>query len=296
MIGAQRAGTTWLWDRLRQHPEIWMAPVKELHYFDRERRYPSPSRLSEASILRRVLGASTDARALRRTWWRRLRSYPSRSGLSEMRWDLRYFLGHVDDRWYRSLFPTRGDLLCGEVTPAYSILDEADIRNVLHVSPDVKIIFIMRDPIDRAWSHARLAFRSELFRGRVSTPALLSFLHSPAQLRRGDYPKILRSWELHVAPENLALRFYDDLQQDPGAFLEDLHRFLGVSSYRSPDWVSSTRVNAGPRADLPDSIRTELERLYAPTLRWLADRFGGAPRRWQSKLGRGGRATLRSFQ
>ncbi len=33
-IGAQRSGTTWLHHNLRQHPEIWMPPLKELHYFD----------------------------------------------------------------------------------------------------------------------------------------------------------------------------------------------------------------------------------------------------------------------
>ena len=35
VIGAQRAGTTWLHRVLRQHPSLWLPPVKELHYFDR---------------------------------------------------------------------------------------------------------------------------------------------------------------------------------------------------------------------------------------------------------------------
>ena len=35
VIGAQRAGTTWLHRVLRQHPSLWLAPVKELHYFDK---------------------------------------------------------------------------------------------------------------------------------------------------------------------------------------------------------------------------------------------------------------------
>src|SRR5204862_8294166 len=45
-IGAQKAGTTWLYEMLRLTPEVWMPPVKELHYFSRSPRYPSPSHLT----------------------------------------------------------------------------------------------------------------------------------------------------------------------------------------------------------------------------------------------------------
>src|SRR5205085_9115453 len=34
-MGAQRAGTGWLYEQLRNHPDFWMPPLKELHYFDR---------------------------------------------------------------------------------------------------------------------------------------------------------------------------------------------------------------------------------------------------------------------
>ena len=34
VIGAEKAGTTWLYDRLRRHPDIFMPDVKELHYFN----------------------------------------------------------------------------------------------------------------------------------------------------------------------------------------------------------------------------------------------------------------------
>ena len=34
-IGAQKAGTGWLYEQLRSHSDFWMPPLKELHYFDR---------------------------------------------------------------------------------------------------------------------------------------------------------------------------------------------------------------------------------------------------------------------
>jgi hypothetical protein len=33
-VGAQKAGTTWLFDYLGRHPDVAMSPIKELHYFD----------------------------------------------------------------------------------------------------------------------------------------------------------------------------------------------------------------------------------------------------------------------
>jgi hypothetical protein len=40
-IGAQRSGTTWLWENIRRHPDVWFWRTKELHFFDRrlEKRY-----------------------------------------------------------------------------------------------------------------------------------------------------------------------------------------------------------------------------------------------------------------
>ena len=40
VIGAQRAGTTWLHRVLSEHPALWLTPVKELHYFDKPHRDP----------------------------------------------------------------------------------------------------------------------------------------------------------------------------------------------------------------------------------------------------------------
>ena len=43
-IGAQKAGTGWLYEQLRHHPDFWMPPMKELHYFDRIAAQPNVNR------------------------------------------------------------------------------------------------------------------------------------------------------------------------------------------------------------------------------------------------------------
>src|SRR5207247_10081781 len=39
-VGAQKGGTSWLYRQLESHPDFWMPPVKELHYFDELSRIP----------------------------------------------------------------------------------------------------------------------------------------------------------------------------------------------------------------------------------------------------------------
>src|ERR671918_378664 len=56
-IGAQKARTSWLYQHLREHPNVWMPPEKELHYFDRSTSYPSPNNLATASPTSRLLGS-----------------------------------------------------------------------------------------------------------------------------------------------------------------------------------------------------------------------------------------------
>ena len=84
----------------------------------------------------------------------------------------------------------------GEITPAYAIL-EAERISVAHSwMPDLKLLFIMRDPVERAWSHARKDFLQ--FYNKPVEDAQIDELHDFMQLSRvsmrGDYLSCLKSW------------------------------------------------------------------------------------------------------
>ena len=80
VVGAQRAGTTWLHRVLRQHPSLWLPPVKELHYFDR---------LETKRTIH-------DPKERRRVGVKRL--------LSLDPWLIDYWLRARSDEWYARLF------------------------------------------------------------------------------------------------------------------------------------------------------------------------------------------------
>ena len=99
-IGAQKSGTRWLYQRLYEHPEVYLTPIKELHYFDKLRGLELSDRLKE------------------RTWKKAIKKY-SWSNRKNLGWLLKYSFGTYDDDWYTSLFSNAGRRKAGEITPEY---------------------------------------------------------------------------------------------------------------------------------------------------------------------------------
>jgi len=111
--------------RLEAHPDFWMPPVKELHYFNE-------------------LGRARPVRSAR------ARDETGRKFLENVR-----FLSarsHLDLEDYGRLFACKGSRISGDITPAYSILNDEIIERVVNSFPNLKVIFLARDPVERAWS------------------------------------------------------------------------------------------------------------------------------------------------
>src|ERR671912_124075 len=142
VVGAQKAGTTWLYRSLRTHPQVWMPREKELHYFDEKIRL-------DGGLFSRLRGdRPADWR-----WRRQVKSRLKRSRKDlkwrDVAWDLKYFLREPNDRWYASLFDPGDDQIAGETTPDYSILGKRTISHVRDIMPEAKIILMMRNPVER---------------------------------------------------------------------------------------------------------------------------------------------------
>jgi hypothetical protein len=125
-IGLHKAGTTWLYQQLDSHPDFWMPPIKELHYFDQLSRVQrkSPPRCRDDRD-RRFLESLTSLTAEPR----------------------------MDFENYAQLFAPKGSLLSGDISPNYSTLGSGVIRQVVEYFPNLKVIFLARDPVERLWSH-----------------------------------------------------------------------------------------------------------------------------------------------
>lgn len=208
-IGAQKAGTTWLYEQLRRHPQLAFPMGKEVHF-----------------------------------------------------WDAYYDRGL---EWY--LPPFQGnEKIKGEITPAYAILPVHLIREIYQVNPKMRLIYLVRNPIDRAWSSARMALkRAEMTIEEASDQWFIDHFHSYGSMARGDYQQCLTNW-LKVFPKNqfLVLKF-EDIRHNPLALLERCCQHLGCdpSFFRSvPSQELQQKIHEGQGAPLRPGLRLVLETVY----------------------------------
>ncbi len=261
-IGAHKAGTTWLYQQLDSHPDFWMPPVKELHYFDQL------SRVQRAAPPR-----CRDERDLRF-----LESIKNLSAEPYMNLD-----------HYARLFEPKASLLSGDISPNYSTLSDEVIRRVVGYFPNLKVIFLARDPVERVWSHLSM----EVYYRQIEPFDATNIDEVNRNLsRRGmllrSYPSaVVAQWKRYVELEQFRVYFFDDLQRNPAELRRSILRFLGADpdkpgSRLTADYNSWTRMEKLP---LTNKVRSHLARFFKKELKTCAARLGGPARDWPARYG-----------
>lgn len=158
--------------------------------------------------------------------------------------------------WYRSLFlGALPDQLVGQTSPLYLYLDYVP-RRIKAVLPNVKLIFILRNPIDRAYSHywhvwrkrrENLSFERAVAseEGRlVNYYAVKNFSY----VSRGLYDHQLRRYLECFDKESVKVILFEDLNNDPVAVARDCFDFLGVDPKFIPDTESNFNPSKVPKS------------------------------------------------
>lgn len=180
-IGPDKSGSTWLWRMLCQHPDVYVAPCKDIYYFDR------------------------------------------------------YYSKGAD--WYESHFrDAKQSSAIGEFSHDYLISNVACARIKADL-PNVKLITILRNPIDRAFSEYLYIRKHCLINSDVSfRDAALAI---PSILEGGMYARHLCGYLKKFDKEQLFLGNYEDIGARPDDFLLRLCVFLEIDKtfrFNAPGW------------------------------------------------------------
>ena len=275
-IGAQKAGTTWLYRNLLAHPQIWMPDYKEVHYFDKKANW-SPN------IARRILSNRRVDYKWRRRIKRLIRLHTIESfSIRNLSRDLMRHMRSYDDEWYASIFEPSNGRTTGEITPAYSVLDRDLVAHVHETLPEAKIIFMMRSPIERAWSQAVMSFdkAEDGLTNPVSKSRLLRRFDKRNNFRAlTDYLRTLENWGSFYHEDQIFVGFLEDVHFFPEELLSRLYAFLGVDpSFKSPSL--NEKVHSRSAGKIPTSLATHLAEAYREESARLAERFGGYASFW----------------
>ena len=210
IIGAQKAGTTTLFQQICSHPDVFPSKIKETHYF-----------------------TSAD--------------FQTASAAD----------------YYKKYFSGAENFKCkGEATPAY-------LRNGSIVIPRVealldisriKFIVVLRDPVDRAWSHylhrkrsmnETLKFDQAL---ELEPVRLASGEENAGYFSQGLYGRQLAPWIARVGLENLLVLRFEDLVSDPQDELARVFDYLGLDPLPGSS-IDSVRKNQGGEPLFPSIMR-----------------------------------------
>ena len=262
IVGAQRAGTTWLHRVLSQHPRLWLAPVKELHYFDK------------LDTRRTVL----DEEERRRVRLRGLLSFDP--------WLFRFWFGRRSDIWYANLFQQAQDegLLAGEITPAYATLNGETLRRIQRMNRDIKLVFVMRDPVERAWSAVNKALKKGFFEGVPTVETAIARARAPGSAARSAYADTIKRLKSIFRKDQIHYCFFEDLRDRPESFTCALFCFL-VTASLAPAAIKlpkAMNVAAGTKP-IPIEFSRELAKDYLPCVQELCQRFEGPPLCWRAR-------------
>ena len=267
IIGAQKSGTTWLDRNLRLHPQIWLPPEKELHFFDFPPFVPF-------FFLRFAPNRGI------RHWARYRMQRDARHALGPpdlAHWYRRYYWMPRTEHWYEHCFSPGPGQLAGEATPRYAVIGAHRRAQLKRMAPRVKLIYLLRDPIDRMWSDLAL-FRSAKFGGdgiSIHEKSRWSdFLTRPTNLAHSRYEENLKCWESAFGKDSIHIAFHDDIVSQPERLIDEVCRFLGVDPQRFDfSRLLRERIHSHEYPAMPVPVARILAEMLLPDLRGLHARL-----------------------
>jgi len=224
-IGAQKAATSWLYLNLIEHPDVWMPPVKELHYFDH--LYAPENRVWTHGHIKR---GARDA----------INSHVSNAEFVDLAY-VKYLcdLALVDvftESWYQRAFvrPQSAGKVLGDITPEYCTIPREGIEYVKSLLGDARLIYIIRDPVDRALSQIRMTADRRYGKGvrKLKEQQWYEIVDKTPVSNRGDYKAYIPEWLDVFGEHNMLFIPFGKIRRDPRRVMKSVEQFLGLPEFK----------------------------------------------------------------
>jgi len=298
-IGAQKAGTSWLYSVLSKDERFSYCPfVKEIHYFDY--LYCSSPHLNNwraHHLIKLTERRGLDLKPILSGWLSGDRSklltenkYKVK-GKSLLAKRFSNLMNEANDEWYESLIkPNANQKYAMDITPDYAVIGEEGFTHLKGSAKNLKLLFILRDPVDRAWSG--------LLQGKKNTAGgIEKFLKENTNdinglfklcttgkdvWPRSNYLKTILELESIGLLDKTLIKFYDDIAVCPEDFITDVYHFLemevpGIDGYS--DSLLKRVYSTEGKTEMPSELRGRLKEFFYPMLSTLNEKIS-LPTKW----------------
>lgn len=215
IFGVQKAGTSSIYDYLKQHPQVYMSPIKETDFLQRNWDWADQEKQRKINAERRARG--------------------------------RHECIDSFEKYQRLFDGVTTEIAIGEASPNYLFHGETTIPQIKRYVPDVKLIAILRNPVERAYSDYLMHVREETG-GHTLSEQIVHFPDIPSfTIRKGFYYQQLSLFFQSFDSAKIKIYLYDDLCTDPMGTMQDLYQFIGVDSTFQVDVSERKQVAQVPK-------------------------------------------------
>lgn len=240
VIGVVKGGTTSLYHYLKQHPDIYLPPIKETNYFSRsdidESKFTNEYRIDVELKLDQYFA----------------------DGMPE-----EIHIAHINEKeeYERLYFPVHEENAIGEISNSYAICPSA-AEAIKSYNPNAKIIALLRNPISRIWSHYIMNLRD----AKVSKPDFIFEVQhdfnskmkgwgiSHQYIELGLYYQQVKRYLDVFGKEKCLFLLYEDFRDNPNEVLAKICKFLKVDDQFAFNVNSRKNHAALPRVKFLNKI------------------------------------------
>ena len=252
IIGTMKGGTTSLHAYLKQHPQVFMPEIKETRFFALEKSgLPECENENENRLWKGSITRLEDYQAL--------------------------FEGVTEEK------------AIGESCPLYMAFSAQSAKRIKYHIPDTKLIAVLRNPVDRAYSHFAWLRRTQFESIDNFADAWHADNANPKKgyKMQGLCAHLLRPYFRLFKRSQFRFYNFDDLKENPLQLIQDMFQFLEVNSDFAPDMsnqhnTSPADLKAAKQTQLPIDLKRELLAEFRADIEKLPQLTGLDVSRWLS--------------
>lgn len=265
IVGAQKAGTTWLFSMIKQQPRVGFAFQKEIHYFDR--------------VCRKNFSFEKRKKTILSGQW------VSTEGKTKAYKDyIEYVLdpnNAYTDEWYKNIFLKKpknrqlmrkgGDIVFMEASPSYMAMPERGFMHMAKLLPDIEPVLIVRDPVRRMISGTSMWVRRVQGRRKsVEDNDIIGHIDA-GQVLRGKYSRSIPLLKKYFKGVNVVS--FKDIIVRPEDILRNIEIKYGLDEMEYKNIREKNNSKSG-KVVLSDKVKKHIATVCEPEYDYIKSEFG----------------------
>lgn len=292
-VGAQKAGTTWLHEVLEKDHRL-KTPLfcKEVQYFNYKHINSALINQWRASWFINL----TKKSEFRESLINYLQNNPKKNRLATPKnktllKQIGFCLKSLDDEWYCNYMALGSKKVCAvDISPEYALINQVGFENIKAITDNLKLVFILRDPVERSWSGMIQELKnkpnaSEQLTAMANSTVedLVKRAKTPNIQKRSDYLATFGAIKAAGLMDCLKVIFYDDIVNQPDSVIETIYQHIGIEKPVVSNNVIEKVIHKSPTVVMPEQFMIQMREVYAPMLVQIDSEFVSLPDSWKNR-------------